>query len=120
MAFNYNNSKTTVNKLLTKFGQSVVITNKTIGSYDPSTGTNTQTITTQNGIAAIFDRGNKEIDGTSILMGDKRMLLSAVDITKPEINDTVLVGSIVYTIKVPLKEINPAGNAVMYEFNLRV
>ena len=120
MAFNYAITKSTADKLLNNFGQSVLITNKVSGAYDPATGTVSQTITTQNGIGAVFDRGSKEIDGTTILLGDKKMLLSAVDITKPQINDTVLVGSINYTIKEPLIEINPAGTVVMYKLNLRV
>lgn len=120
MGFNYASKATLADNKLDYFGQSVLITNKVKGVYDPATGTVPQTITTQNGIAAIFDRGSKEIDGTIIEKGDKKMLLSAVDITKPQINDTVLVGSVSYTIKEPLIEINPAGTVVMYKLNLRV
>lgn len=120
MGFNYASKAKLADNKLAYFGQSVTITNKVTGAYDPNTGTVAQTITTQTGSAAIFDRGSKEIDGTTILMGDKKMLLSAVGITKPQINDTVLVGSINYTIKEPLIEINPAGTVVMYKLNLRV
>jgi len=117
--FNYSSTQATADRLITKFGQSVVITNKSAGAYDPSTGTSSSVTTTQNAVAAIFDRGSNEIDGTLILTGDKKMLFSAVGITKPEINDTVLVGSVTYTIKDPIKELNPAGTVIMYECNLR-
>ena len=120
MAFNYTSKAKLADNKLAYFGQPVTITNKVTGVYDPNTGTSSQTISTQNGIGVIRDRGSKEIDGTIIEMGDKMLLLSAVDITKPQINDTVLVGSISYTIKEPLIEINPAGTVVMYKLNLRV
>ena len=120
MTFNYTSKAKLADNKLAYFGQSVLITNKVSGAYDPATGTVAQTITTQNGKGTIRDRGSKEIDGTTILMGDRMLLLSAVGITKPKINDTALVDSISYTIKEPLIEVNPAGTVVMYKLNLRV
>ena len=121
MGINYSKIQKTVDKVLQPpLGQKVTLTNKVTGAYDPVAQTFSETITNQTGTAAIFDRGNKEINGTTILMGDKKMLLSAVGITKPKINDTVMVGGINYTIKEPLAEINPAGTVVLYKLNLRV
>lgn len=123
--FNYKKTQKTATKLLANFGQELVITHTEEGVYDPSTGTIPSVTTTQNGIGVLLDYGSHEIDGTIITIADKKLLLSAkkVDgsqLDKPKINDTVVVDSVNYTIKTPLKELKPNGTVVvMYTLNLR-
>ena len=106
-------------------GQALTLTRQSAGNYDPATGSSTVTTSTQTGTGAIFDYGNKNIDGTLIKQGDKNLLLSAfktdgTDLTAPILNDTVTdVNGIIYTIVEPLKTIAPAGIAIMYDCNLR-
>lgn len=114
----YSILKNTANSLLVKFGQSVTISRNSAGSYNTSTGTSVITTTTQNSRGALFDYGLGEIDGTLILKGDKKMLLSAVGITKPFVNDVVSANGSVFTI-LSVNETNPANSVVMYELQLR-
>lgn len=119
--FNYKKSQATATKLIKNFGQELILTHVDNGVYNPSTGLIPSVTTNQTGIGVLLDHGNREIDGTLILMGDKKLLLSAKDITKPEINDTCFINFVNYTIKEPLIEINPAGTVpVMYKLNLRI
>jgi len=117
MSFNYSKAAATATKLLAKFGRTVTHTIRTTGSYDPATGAVTITETTQSATAALFDYGTKDIDGTLIQMGDKRALIAPLT-TMPKPDDTLTVGTVVWTIK-QVNELNPAGTTVMYEAQVR-
>lgn len=114
----YANFGATTDKLLTKFGQSLIITHIANGAYDPETGMAATTTTTQNAIGAIFDYGTKDIDGTLIKSGDKKLLLSPAGITIPTVGDSVTIGAAVSKITM-IKEVSPAGTPVLYQANLR-
>lgn len=116
----YERMALTADKLLRDKGQAVTITRQSASAYDPATGAATVTTSAQTGYGAIFDYGDKQIDGTVIKIGDKHLLLSASEITAPILNDTVTVGGIVYTVVEPLKTVSPGGTVIMYELNLRV
>ena len=118
MAFDYAGMAATANELFAEFGQAVTITRRTSGAYAVATGIATVTSSTQRGTGAVFDWQNRDIDGTLIRTGDKRLILSAVGITAPAVDDTVTIGGTVYTVKV-VKPLAPAGTVVMYELNLR-
>ena len=121
----YARLQATANRLLKGKGQSITLTKITAGTYNPATGGFTGAGTsTQTAYGAVFDYGAKQIDGTLIKAGDKQLLLSAVKtdgaaLTAPVLGDTVTIGSVVFTLVEPLKEVNPAGTVVMYECNLR-
>jgi hypothetical protein len=103
--------------MLTKYGQAVTITRQTTGAYDPATGSAAIVETTQTGVGALFDFETAEIDGTLIQQNDKKLLLNAI-VTAPLLNDKFTVNTIIYTV-VNIKELNPAGTAVMFELALR-
>lgn len=123
MAFDYANTKATVDRILTKFGQTVTINRQVVGAYDPNTGTAPVTTTVETGKAALLEYttktdGQSEVNGTSILQGDKDLWLSAVGISAPQINDTVVASGKTYTIK-HVKSENPAGTTVYHRCNVR-
>jgi hypothetical protein len=105
-------------ELLNEFGQSVTVTLKSAGTYNPSAGTTTVTTVTQTGTAVILPYAEKFVDGTLIKLGDQQLLLSPVDISEPKVGDTVTVGTIVYTIT-NVKAYKPAGTLVLYDLNIR-
>jgi hypothetical protein len=110
------------NLLLGAYGQQITLTHNTAGVYDPTTGMVEATSTTELGHGALFDypariSGLSQADGTLILQGDKKLLLGAVGITAPKIDDTILANGITYIIK-NIKSLNPAGIVVMYECQL--
>jgi len=114
----YDDMQVMGNELITEFGQTVTISRITVGTYNPDTGAATTTPATQTGKGIVEEYSAREIDGTNILRGDKRLMLSAVGISRPQINDTVSLSSIVHVIK-EVAEINPAGTPVVYICNIR-
>ena len=125
MAFDYSEVADVSDEILEEFGQVVTLTHVEPGEYVPGEGI-TNTTTTQAGTGAVVDWDARQIDGTLILIGDKRLLLSPLNtvglvLTAPVLGDTVTdaVG-VVYTLVAPLKTVSPAGTAVLYDCNLRV
>lgn len=119
----YGNAQNTTSKALTKFGHTCTHTIRTAGTYNPAAGGVTVSETTQSVKAALFDYktqmgGTQEIGGTLILAGDKKALIAAKNITAPKVDDTLTVGSVVWTIK-NVKELNPAGTSIMFELQVR-
>lgn len=105
--------------MLTRFGQSLTLTHKTIGAYDPATGAAAETTSTQTGVGVVSGWGQGFIDGSLIKSSDKQLLLSATDITAPALGDTVTVGNVVYTLVEPLNTVSPGATVVLYQCNLR-
>ncbi len=121
----YSRMQQTTNKLLKGKGQAVTLTKVVPGTYDPATGGVTNTSTTQTGTGAILDWNSRNVDGTTIKIGDKRLLLSALNsagaaLTAPALGDKITdAASVVYTLVAPLEIISPAGTPVLYKCNMR-
>lgn len=116
----YNDAAAMAGDLLTEFGQSCVLTVVTTGAYDPETGESGTTSTPHNVTAALFDYPQRHIDGTLILTGDKKALVSPVGLTvepKPGHTLTNAAGA-VYTV-VNAKATAPAGVAVLWTLQVR-
>ena len=113
----YQESAEIVNGILLEFGQ-IITLSKNTSIYDPITGAVTATQTSQTGIGAIFDYGNRDIDGELIAAGDKQLLLAVDGLDIPNISDIVTVSGNQYTI-MRVKNISPAGTSVMYDCNIR-
>jgi len=114
----YAKQKATAARLVTAFGQAATHTIRTAGSYNPATGGVTVTDTTQSVNVAVFDYGAKEIDGMIVVTGDKRALIAANITTSPKVDDTLTIGSTVWTMK-NVKELNPAGTSLLFEAQIR-
>jgi hypothetical protein len=107
-----------VDSVIIEFGQAIVITHSTIGAYDPDLGTVVSTDTTVNTMGVMFDYGEKEINGTSIIKGDKKILIKPTGITSIEIGDTITVNTKDYSV-ITVTETNPAGTNLLYEVSVR-
>jgi hypothetical protein len=120
----YSKMQATANRLLKGKGQEITLTRQTAGAYDPATGTAAVTVTTQTAYGAMFEYGDKNIDGVLIQEGDKQLLLSALNsagtaLVAPQLNDTVTINTVVYTV-VRIKPLSPAGTTVLFDCNIRV
>ena len=81
-----------VQQLMSTHGYSVTFKRpQSGGSYDPSTGTVTGgTELTWAGTGVFVNFREEEVDGTSILTDDRKLLLQAVGLTRaPEVGDTI-------------------------------
>ena len=121
----YEKMQKTSDRLLISKGQAVVLKHIVVGEYVPGSGVET-TVSTQYGTGAVVEWDSNQIDGTLILTGDKRLLLSALNtsgaaLTAPVLGDTVTdAAGRVYTLTAPLETLSPAGTVVLYTCNLRV
>jgi hypothetical protein len=120
----YSKMQATANRLLKGKGQEITLTRRTAGTYGPATGTAAVTTTTQTAYGAMFEYGDKNIDGVLIKEGDKQLLLSALNsagtaLVAPQLNDTVTINTVVYTV-VRIKPLSPAGTTVLFDCNIRV
>ena len=128
MAFDYSEIADVTDEILEEFGQAVTLIHINEGTYVPGTGwvPADPAETIQAGIGAVVDWDSNHIDGTLILIGDKRLLLSSLNtaglaLTAPVLGDTVTdAAGIVYTLVAPLKTVSPAGTVVLFDVNLRV
>lgn len=111
------------NQQLKDKGLTCTITKQTAGSYSVSTGVASVSTSTQSAYGALFDYENKNIDGSLVKKGDRKLLLSALNtalaaLTAPSVNDTVTANSVTYTI-IAIRPIAPSGVAVAYDCQIR-
>lgn len=104
-------------------GQAFTLTHSTLGTYDPATGTTSIVNTTQTGCGIVEAYKAFQIDGTLIKAGDQRVMLAALTtagaaLTKPEPDDTILIGAKTWTIKA-VEPFEPAGLAIFYYLQIR-
>jgi hypothetical protein len=124
MSFDYSDTANDADEAIGEMGQSVTLTHTVAGTYAPGTGI-TNTTTEQTGTGAVADWDARQVDGTLIKTGDKRLLLSPLNtsgaaLTPPVLGDTVTdAASKVYTLTAPLETLSPAGTVVLYTCNMR-
>lgn len=114
----YSETAADATEAIREFGQAVTITHVVTGAYDPATGLVSSTSTVQSGFAVELAYSSSEIDGTLILRGDKKLLLSISGMTAIAVEDTCTVGGVVYVIK-NVKPLSPGGIVLLYELQLR-
>ena len=113
----YSGLAKTAKQLLKKYGQSVAISRKSGGVFDPASGTTTgeaQSAFTANGV--VLDYKTALVDGSSIRAGDKRIILESGN--APKIGDTIVTALAVGSC-VNFTTLSPAGEVVIYELQVR-
>lgn len=115
-AFDYSRTRATAARLIKKFGQSVQVrrTIKIGPDWDP-------TFTEENysALAAVLDYTDREINGTLILAGDKKVFVSTEGLSiTPELSDKLSIGGLVHSI-MQVKPLSPAGLVVFWELQCR-
>lgn len=115
----------TATRLLTAKGQTVTLTSRAAGSYNPATGAASVTTSTQAAKAVLLPKSGLRNQGNAeVPAGDVQCLLSAMTtagavLTAPQVNDTVTdVNSRVLTV-IEVAPLAPDGTAVMYDLTLR-
>lgn len=111
----YDRAAATALKLLNKYGQNVTVTSIASGSYSNGSVTTTSTTSTAKGLITAND--TKNIDGTLIKQGDKKLLLDAS--ASVSVGDTVTVNSVVYSV-IMTDEKNYNGTRVLWVSIVRI
>lgn len=118
MSFDYASLATTADTIIGNFGVPVTVLSKGTSSYNVDTGTVTSTDTTQTANGVIVEYESKDIDGTLIMRGDKRLLLSPIGITSIKPDAKVTIAGVSYNV-ICVYETNPAGVALVYDLQIR-
>lgn len=90
-------------KLINKYGKSITLTSVTTGTYNPATGsvTNTTSSATVKAIVEDYsyqDSGSGFTEGL-IKVGDKKFTVAAIDLSSaPKPGDTITLGSSTYSV----------------------
>ncbi len=104
-------------------GLGLVLRKKTVGEYNPETGGQDVAWTDNNGSGLRTNYDQQDIDGSYILQGDTRILLSPTaadgsDIQEPSTNDVILFDGSEYNI-IRVGPWNFAGVSCGYELQCR-
>ncbi|WP_138476167.1 hypothetical protein [Dyadobacter bucti] len=105
---------------INEFGRTVILRRNNEGQYDPSDDSFTGSTSAEESIKALFtDFTEKEIDGTIILRGDKKVLIASAELlAPPQHNDTIVDGNDEYKI-IPMSTIQPGDTPIIYKLQVR-
>lgn len=111
-------AKATTHRILSLYGQLVTLKHSEPGVYDPETGTVGTVVTSQTAVAVEQSYLQRDIDGTVVQQGDKKLLLTATNLSAPMVGDSCTVQGVIYAIK-NVSCLSPDGTAILYELQLR-
>jgi len=105
-------------KLMARFGGVATIRRVATGTYNPVTGTLSETNTDISIRGVLEDVNLREVNDL-IQAGDKRLIIAAADLTTaPTTVDKVLINSVVHQI-IRIQTIEQDNTAITYEMILR-
>lgn len=116
--------RSTANRLIADKGQTVTITRRTAGAYDPATGTAAITETTQTGKGVILPLAPYRKFAGNVVAGDETLLLSGLNsagaaLTLPHVDDSVTdAGGNVFSM-VSVDPLHPAGLDIVIDCVIR-
>lgn len=115
----YSSLAATAAKLIKDKGQPLTLGLVAVGDYNADTGIAPTTPTEQGCFGVVLDFPAKEINNTTILSKDKKVVLSVEGLTRdPETFESLLIGSVKHEI-ITCKPLAPAGTAVIYTLQVR-
>ena len=105
-------------KLINEHGKNLTYTSKGSSTYDPTTGSTTSTDTPKTVRGYFYNYSASDITGTSIVVGDRRLVIPLVDtsnaaITAPKKGDT-FAGDGDTVVVVSVERIMSGTNPVCY------
>ena len=109
----------TASKLMAKFGGSATIRRVVPSTYNPATGSISET-TTDTAVRGVLQDINLNEVNDLIQATDKRLLIAAADLTSPPTpTDRVIIGSITHQV-IRVDTIEQDNTPITYELILRV
>ena len=113
----YSELATTATRLLTEKGETATFTRTSPGTFDPVTGTSSgQNVTTFTAKVYPSDFSVSQVNGKSILSGDKKLIVQAGN--KPAVNDKVSLSGIVTTV-ISFESVGLTSDEVIYVVQTR-
>jgi len=115
----YSDMAATAVELLKEFGQAITLGSVTTGAYSAETGSVTNTVTNHAGFGAVFDYAQRDIDGTVIKKGDRRLYIAPNIGAIPKTGDTVTLSDGAKLTVVLSSPLAPAGTVLLHDVQLR-
>jgi len=119
-SFDYTRSAATATRLIGRFGAvGAIRRSATTGgnSWDPSSGTTTTT--DYPATMVVTDYAQKDVNGTVILQGDRKVYVAPGVAVVPTVTDVLVTADGVTLSIVAVSPLKPAGTVVMYEIQAR-
>ena len=110
--------------MIERNGQTVTLTRRASGTYNPATGTAAITTTTQAVKAVVLPLSAFRKGQGNIVEGDRQMLLSALKtdgtaLTAPVVDDSVTLADTTVATITAVDPLAPAGTALFYDCIVR-
>lgn len=110
-------------ELLREYGVAVTLGVTTSGAYNPATGAVSVTTANAATYGYVEDYADRDIDGTNIVVGDRRVYLSTLtdagsSVPKPGTDDSLTFDGVAHRI-IQSKAIPGAGTAALYDVQVR-
>lgn len=111
--------------MLAEDGQTMTLTRRVSGAYDPATGTATVTTTTQTVVGAIFPLSAFAKSQGNIVQGDQQLILAAQTTAGvalnpvPHVDDTVTDANGNVWSLIAAEPLSPAGTDVLWDCVVR-
>lgn len=120
MANQFTSQRAASSRLLAKFGQPMVLKGAGSADYDPATGSAlAAAVSGSTRMGAAFDCTEREIDGTTILMGDKNVTLAyMLGTAEPVVGDVLSFGGKDHRIMF-VDALAPSGVAILHRLRVR-
>lgn len=120
MAFDYKTLRTPVSSILDEFNTGVVTIRKTTEAVNPANPWDyTQSFSDTTVRAIVTGVSEEQVDGTSIVQGDKFVIISAADLnSEPNIGDEAIIDGINFKV-IKSVSVPPAGDAVLFRVQIR-
>jgi uncharacterized Zn finger protein len=115
MSFNYTPLSDSADRLIKRFGKSYTFTRTAKGTYDPATGTTTDTTSTFTKFACVFNYSESEVNGEAVLQSDRRLLAQAHTY---QVGDTVVVDGETFRV-ISIAPTQPSDTAMAINLQVR-
>lgn len=102
-----------VYRLVVDMGQTVTLRRVSQGAYNTATSTFTVTNTDVSVTALFLSYKDRQMDGSQILKGDRKIIIYASGVTVPQADDLVILGTDQYRL-IDVSVINEAGDNLVY------
>lgn len=113
-----NSLRKTASKLMSKFGGDVTIRVITVGAYNPTTGTASES-TADTTVKGVLEDVNAREVNDLVQAGDRRLTIAAADVSAaPTTADKVVISSVVHQV-VRIATIEQDNQPITYELILR-
>lgn len=109
----------TAHRLIADKGRPVTLLVEASGAYNPTTGQAARTTTNVPALGVVIDYPLKDIDGTLVRQGDKRVLVSPRVAARPKPGDGLLIGAVTHTV-ITAKPLEPAGETTLWTLQARM